>query len=112
MKWWWVHWNLRSLDGLPGLAHAHITDAVPRTGDEARERQRGVREPPSDGSVVILGNRVPKAGVWERLVWGKNGEAVRLLLAFSLGVAFAAFCIMVVGSREACSSRWPAGVLP
>ena len=114
MKWWWVHWNLRSLDGLPGLAHAHIADAVPRTGAEAHERQRGVHEPPSDGSVVILGNRVPRAGVWERLVWvlARKGEAVRLLKAFSLGVVVAAVCIMVAGGREACSSRWPAGVLP
>ncbi|PIL29968.1 hypothetical protein GSI_07879 [Ganoderma sinense ZZ0214-1] len=38
MKWWWVHWNLRSLDDLPALSHAHIADAVPRTGEDARAR--------------------------------------------------------------------------
>ena len=31
-----MHWNLRSLDGLPALAHAHVADAVPRTGEDAR----------------------------------------------------------------------------
>lgn len=48
------------------LADAHVVDTVPRTGAEAHARQRGVREPPSDGSVVILGNRVPRSEVWER----------------------------------------------
>ncbi len=105
MKRWWVEWNLRSIDGLPGLDHAHVTDDVPRTGEEARTRQRGVPEPLSDGDVVILGNRVPKAGMWERLVLVRWEEVVRLVLVFFLGAVFAAVCV-ATGGKEARSLRW------
>lgn len=105
MKWWWVQWNLRSIDGLPGLDHAHVADEIPRTGEEARPRQRGAPEPPSDGDVVILGNRVPKAGMWERLVLARGEEATRLVLAFSMGVVLATVCMAMVSDRLACSLR-------
>ncbi|KAL1940581.1 hypothetical protein VTO73DRAFT_8016 [Trametes versicolor] len=57
MKAWWTGWNVRSLDDLPGLRSAYLSDAPLAAGGEVR----GEAEPPSDGSVVILGNKVPKA---------------------------------------------------
>ncbi|EJF58548.1 hypothetical protein DICSQDRAFT_66872 [Dichomitus squalens LYAD-421 SS1] len=106
MKWWWAGWNLRSIDGLPGLDTAHVVDAVPRMGEEAKrglKAQGAAPEPPSDGTVVILGNRVPRAGRWEaalgRLTPASGEEAVRLVLACSLGMAIAAICVGVVGMR-------------
>ncbi|TBU51643.1 hypothetical protein BD310DRAFT_833860 [Dichomitus squalens] len=106
MKWWWAGWNLRSIDGLPGLDTAHVVDAVPRMGEEAKrglKAQGAAPEPPSDGTVVILGNRVPRAGRWEaalgRLTPASGEEAVRLVLACSLGIAIAAICVGVVGMR-------------
>ena len=54
---------MRSLDGLPGLGAAHVTDAVPRMGEEAKRALKApgaAPEPPSDGTVVILGNKVPR----------------------------------------------------
>lgn len=70
-----MRWNLRWLEGQPALAHAHIADAVPRTCAEAHERQREMCELPSEGDVMILGNRVPRGGVWE---WcGLRGKGMR-----------------------------------
>ena len=102
MKWWWARFNVRSLDGLPGLRAAHLASSVPVPG----VLPAGADEPPSDGSVVILGNRVPKAGVGERVRWAlgsglgwetMGGEGVRLVLAFSLGVLGAAVWVQVLG---------------
>ncbi|KAI0668733.1 hypothetical protein C8Q78DRAFT_1097804 [Trametes maxima] len=56
MKAWWAAWNQRSVDGLPALRGAHLSDVAPRAGREVK----GEQEPPSDGSVVVLGNQVPK----------------------------------------------------
>ncbi|KAH9933943.1 uncharacterized protein BXZ73DRAFT_45993 [Epithele typhae] len=99
LKWWWAAHNTRSLDGLPGLHRAHVVDRVPRGVVRA-----GRDEPPSDGTVVILGNRVPKAGLgqragaWVLAVGGVEREEVgRMMLAFSVGVLIAAVWVRVVG---------------
>ncbi len=105
---WSVQWNLHSIDGLLGLDHAHVADNVPRADREAHPRQRGVPEPPtlSDGDIVILGNRVPKAGMWERLVLARWEEVVRLVpLAFFLAAVVTVVCMDGVGAKEACSLR-------
>ena len=99
MKWWWASANVRSLDGLPGLRTAHLSDIV-SVGVEALPAAQTADEPPSDGAVVILGNRVPAAGPLERArAWtcfwaaavigegGARGEVWRLALAFAIGVA-------------------------
>lgn len=93
MKAWWTGWNVRSLDNLPGLRSAYLSDAPLEAGGEVR----GEAEPPSDGSVVILGNKVPKArgAVGERMRAGKVllpggvGEMVRLVCVFVLGLVLA-----------------------
>ncbi|KAI0638783.1 hypothetical protein C8Q77DRAFT_1213550 [Trametes polyzona] len=90
MRAWWVSMNLRSLDGLPGLRSAHLSDAALETGVAVR----GEPEPPSDGTVVILGNKIPKgqrAGeVRKGVLLPQNvGEAVRLLVVFVLGLVIA-----------------------
>ncbi|KAI0353187.1 hypothetical protein OH77DRAFT_1458632 [Trametes cingulata] len=103
MKHWWASMNLRSLDGLPGLHSAHLTDATLETGIAVK----GVDEPPSDGTVVILGNKVPKGqtglavgrlrvgkdgglvGAFEALAPQSREEAVRLVWVFVLGLVAA-----------------------
>ena len=94
MKAWWASLNLRSHDGLPGLRSAHLSDLPLETGVEVQ----GLPEPPSDGSVVILGNRIPKASLGARL-WHAARETVqlpetraettRLVIVFVLGLLFA-----------------------
>ncbi|TFK82479.1 hypothetical protein K466DRAFT_500243 [Polyporus arcularius HHB13444] len=95
MKWWWAKTNLHSIDGLPGLHSAHITDAVPR----ATVHLEGAGEPPSDGTVVVLGNRIPKETMRALLVPASREEVVRLVLAVTLGVTVAAVYVQVVGLR-------------
>lgn len=96
LKLWWASLNQRSHDGLPGLRSAHLSDLPLETGVEVR----GLPEPPSDGTVVILGNRVPKASplgvgiaeLWagkEALVPRSGAEAVRLAVVFVLGLVLA-----------------------
>ena len=41
------------------------------------------------GMFMILGNQVPKAGIWKRLLLARREEATGLVLAFSMGVVFA-----------------------
>ncbi|KAI0641202.1 hypothetical protein C8Q79DRAFT_1003903 [Trametes meyenii] len=99
MKAWWAAWNQHSVDGLPALRGAHLSDIAPLAGREVR----GEGEPPSDGSVVVLGNRVPKG---ERGPGGdrKGGlvlvlgnvllpqgwaELVRMMWVFALGAVVA-----------------------
>ncbi|KAI0369987.1 hypothetical protein BV20DRAFT_967355 [Pilatotrama ljubarskyi] len=115
MKHWWASMNLRSLDGLPGLLSAHLSDAALEMGIEVK----GVDEPPSDGSVVVLGNRVPKGqtgppaaapskvgvgkvvGLAGALVPQSRGEAVRLVWVFVLGLVAASAYREVVRSLSA-----------
>lgn len=96
LKLWWASFNQRSHDGLPGLSSAHLSDLPLETGVEVR----GLPEPLSDGTVVILGNRVPKASplgvgiaeLWagkEALVPRSGAEAVRLAVVFVLGLVLA-----------------------
>ena len=105
MKWWWARFNIHSIDGLPGLRAAHLVDNVP-----VGLQVTGADEPPSDGSVVILGNRVPKAGMLERVraavEAGVGGwsfeERVRMVVAFSLGLLVAAVYVQVVPGQRGC----------
>ncbi|OJT07933.1 hypothetical protein TRAPUB_1144 [Trametes pubescens] len=89
LKAWWTGWNVRSLDGLPALRSAYLSDAPLGAGGEVR----GEAEPPSDGSVVILGNKVPKArsAVVERL------EAGKVLLPGGAGEMDVAITLIEIG---------------
>ena len=109
MKWWWAGTNLRSLDGLPALGVAHLSDEVPRMGEKARMALKApgaAPEPPSDGTVVILGHHMPKAGVVERvlanLTPASREEILRLVLACSLGAAVAAVYVKVMAWARVC----------
>ena len=95
MKWWWAKMNLRSMDGLPGLHTAHVTQVVPK----ASVHPVGAPEPPSDGTVVVLGNRVPKETMRALLVPTSREEMVRLVLAVTLGVMLAAMYVQVFKPR-------------
>ncbi|KAI0716109.1 hypothetical protein C8T65DRAFT_642076 [Cerioporus squamosus] len=92
MKWWWAKTNLRSIDGLPGLHTAHVADAIPK----ATVHLRGAGEPPSDGTVIVLGNRIPKETMRALLVPASREEVVRLVLAVTLGVLVVAVYVQVV----------------
>ena len=73
MGWWWIQWNLRSIDGLPVLDYARVADEIPRTGREARPRQHGVPEPPNGGDVHDSRESCAEGGDMEEAVVGKKG---------------------------------------
>ena len=95
MKWWWAKMNLRSMDGLPGLHTAHVTQVVPK----ASVHPVGAPEPPSDGTVVVLGNRVSKETMRALVVPASREEMVRLMLAVTFGVTIAAMYVQVFEPR-------------
>ena len=97
MKWWWAKMNLRSMDGLLGLHTAHITQVVPVP--KASVHPVGALEPPSDGTVVVLGNRVPRETMRALLVPASREEMVRLVLAVTFGVMLAAMYVQVFEPR-------------
>ncbi|KAG6334856.1 hypothetical protein ID866_4232 [Astraeus odoratus] len=112
IKAWWTTENLSSLDGLPGLQHAHQTYAVPTSafnrsapdkygrmvrlaeevGDNDAERitqctngKENVGVEWKDKSNNVAGDEKTKAGRHQQLVKGWN-ESLKVLGAFSLGV--------------------------
>ena len=87
--------NLRSMDGLPGLHTAHVTQVVPK----ASVHPVGAPEPPSDGTVVVLGNRVRKETMRALLVPASREEIIRLVLAVTFGVMIAAMYVQVFEPR-------------
>lgn len=93
MRWAWVTMNQKSLDGLAGLRHAHIADAIPKKGilpDGPVDS-----EPPSDGTVEILGNRVRKETLRALLELKSKEEVVRLVLAVFVGIGVAAVYVQI-----------------
>ena len=91
MRWMWATLNQRSIDGLVGLRQAHVSDVVPKMGSLAKGVSRvATKEPSSDGTVVILGRRIPKETVMALLVPASREEVLRLVLAMCVGVGIAA----------------------
>ena len=80
---------------LPGLHTADVMQVVPK----ASVHPVGAPEPPSDGTVVVLGNRVREETMRALLVPASREEMVRLMLAVTLGVMIAAMCVQVFEPR-------------
>ncbi|KAI0770947.1 hypothetical protein BD413DRAFT_476875 [Trametes elegans] len=79
---WWAAMNQRSLDGLPGLRHAHLSDAVLESAPRVNGEQKPSASKRQAGSEVV---EVAVAGVLPR----SKAEGVRLVLVFVLGLALA-----------------------
>ncbi|OSX68132.1 hypothetical protein POSPLADRAFT_1129625 [Postia placenta MAD-698-R-SB12] len=87
LKAYWVKENLQSLDGLPAMRAAHLSEVMPRHIPANGEWGKGAR----DGGVDADGSEV--ASVRKNT----NEEMVRLVLAFSMGIAVAAVYVKVSG---------------
>ena len=68
-------------------------------GPKASVHPVGAPEPPSDGTVVVLGNRVPTEMMRALLVPASREEMVRLVLAVTLDVMLAAMYVQVFEPR-------------
>ncbi|KAI0353191.1 hypothetical protein OH77DRAFT_1522671 [Trametes cingulata] len=95
LKAYWVEKNMRSIDGLPGIAHAQDVERVPvcrdamKRADAAESGEVPKPNGVSKGKVAVANGDVVKRGLERRRVeeW---------LVAFALGLVVAAVYVQVV----------------
>ncbi|KAG2123691.1 hypothetical protein BD769DRAFT_1359422 [Suillus cothurnatus] len=93
MKAWWTAENVASLDGLPGLQHAHDSAIVPiNTFDKKAPH-------PSLGQVRAAASK--KAAKSDTIAKSSSAETMRLLVAFGTGI------VVTVGYMKFVSSLVP-----
>lgn len=92
LKIWWAQHNVRSLDGLPALSHAHVADMVPKHGSLAelpgKENVAAAHRGGASGFVQFARLSLEPAS---------KEEVVRLAVVFALGITAAAFYVRLIG---------------
>ncbi|KZV81767.1 hypothetical protein EXIGLDRAFT_685615 [Exidia glandulosa HHB12029] len=84
MKYWWTYWNLKSIDGLPGILSAHKSDKVP--GTTRPHRFRGPKNWTDEAQLEAVDIEQPKRfGLLRREAGFIVGIAVGVVLTLGSG---------------------------